>query len=188
MRDTLRAWWRALSGDRVPLDPRLVEFRSAVAAATTGAIDRSVLDTLAGRPAELGLPEEDVELELEMLQGARDLLALEDDVRTQGLPAIAHQHKAIGTERCHFVASASLVGADGDRPGRLFLTERRLVFLATPLVAVTWGGVTRVVDEGRDLIVAAPVRPGGLRFRCNSISEARCGRWLSDRLRNGSRA
>ena len=188
MRETLRAWWQALTGSRVPPDPRVIEFRRAVAAATTGALDRALLAALAERPAALGLADEDVELEIEMLHGAADLLYLQDEVRAQGLPVIAHQHKALGAERCHFLASASLVGADGDRSGRLFMTERRIVFLAAPLVALPWSGVTTVADEGRDLLVAGPARPGGLRFRCNSISDARRGGWLSDRLRrNGSR-
>lgn len=186
MREALRVWWQALTGHHVRTDPRVLEFRAAVLAATAGALDRTALDALAERPAELGLSDEDVELEVEMVQGARDLLALQDAVRAQGLPAIQHQHKALRGEPCHFVASASLLGADGDRPGRLFMTERRLVFLAAPLVTLPWSGLTTVNDEGRELIVVGPARPGGLRFRCNSISDARCGRWLSDRLRNGS--
>ncbi len=187
MRDAVRALWRSLTRREPPADPRVLEFRAAVEAATSGSFDLASLEALSERPAQLGLAEEEVELDIEMLQGAKDLLALQDEVRAQGLPVIAHQHKALGSERCHFLASASLVATESDRPGRLFMTDRRLVFLAAPLVAVPWSGVTRVEDQGRDLVIVGPSRPGGLRFRCNSISDARRGRWLSDRLRNGSR-
>jgi len=183
MREAVRSWWRAVKGTP-PLDPRVVEFRAAVVAATRGPLDPQRLGELAGQPSRLGLPDEDVELEVEMLQAAQDLLALEAQVQAQGLPAIPHQHKALGAERCHFVASASLVAIEGDRPGRLFMTERRLVFLAAPLVTMSWSAVSRVADEGRDLFVIGHTRPDGLRIRCNSISDARCGRWLSDRLRS----
>ena len=187
MHVTLRAWWRALRGNGAePIAPRLLEFRNAVVEATRGPLDRRVLDDLSARPSRLGFAAEDVELEMEMLDGAREQLVLESRVQAAGLPVIRNQHKVIRDERCHFAASVSLVSAGGDQPGRLFMTERRLVFMAAPLVAMNWSAIARVGAEGRDLVVLAPARSGGLRFRCNSIADARCGRWLSERLRNGS--
>jgi hypothetical protein len=195
MRDMAASWWKKLAGGwgersngagRVTSEP-LRRFRADVKTALAGALDRAAIDGLLQRPAAEGLSEDDVELEVEALHGAVDLLDLQARVERDGLPVIAHQHKALAGERCAFIASVSLADEATQRTGRLFLTDRRLVFVSTPLVALPWGAIQRIVDDGRDLIVAAPGRGALHRFRCNSFADARCGRWLAERLRDEAR-
>lgn len=149
------------------------QFRAAVHAGLAG--DRETLERLLQMPAALGIPEEEVELEIEMVHGALDLLVLEERLLQDGLPVLEHQHKALGADQCHFRCSAFTVDEAGHRPGRLFLTHRRLIFLASPLFALPWSATTSIEDDARDIVVST-VTPGlAYRFHCNSFSDARCG-------------
>jgi hypothetical protein len=141
--------------------------------------NRAALDALLRKPAELDLPEEEVELELEALHGALDALGLRETLARDGLPVVAHQHKAIGEDRCHFVASAFLASDGSDRTGRLFLTDRRVLFMSTPMVSVSWGSVVSVDVVERDLLIDANRGGPRYRFRCNSFSDARCGQVIA---------
>lgn len=133
-------------------------------------------------PAALGIAEEEVELEIEMVQGSLDLLALRERLARDGLPVVEHQHKALGADRCHFRCSAYTVDEAGHRPGRLFLTHRRVIFLASPLLAVPWSAAVSIEDDERDIIVST-VTPGvAYRFHCNSFSDARCGALIAQTL------
>lgn len=156
---------------------RAREFRAAVQQAIGPAVaagDRAALEALVGKPAELGLAEEEVELELEALHGALDAISLRETLARDGLPTVAHQHKALGDDRCHFVASVFLASDGSDRTGRLFLTDRRVLFLASPIMALSWGSIASVEAQQRDLVVASSSRGVLHRFRCNSFSDARC--------------
>jgi hypothetical protein len=192
MPEMSRSWWSKLSG--VLRSPTRVDdngtsaavhrFRAEVDAAVAGAPDRALLTALLTRPAALGLPGDELELEIEVIEGALDLLTLQERVAEGGLPVVPHQHKALGDERCHFAAAAFLASDASQRTGRLFLTDRRLVFLAAPLVTLPWGAIARIDEEGRDVIVTAPGRGAFHRFRCNSYSDARCGRWIGEILQS----
>jgi hypothetical protein len=166
---------------------RAKAFREDVREALENSPTRDELQTLLCRPAELGLPEEDVELEIEALQGALDALTLRDAIVQGGgaLPVVEHQHKALGEDRCHFVASAFLASEASDRTGRLFLTDRRLLFLATPLLSLSWGSILSIDAEARDLVIASTARGVVYRFRCNSFSDARCAVVIAQALKNG---
>jgi hypothetical protein len=149
---------------------------------------RDALEALLRKPAELGVPEEEVELEVEAIQGALDALSLRESIaQARGeLPVVEHQHKALGDDRCHFLASVFLASdASSDRTGRLFLTNRRLLFLATPMLSLTWGGIASVDAEARDLVIASTARGVVYRFRCNSFSDARCAVVIARALKNG---
>lgn len=159
-------------------------FQAAVARDLEG--DRAALEALLRMPSELALPDDEIELEVETVQGALDLLALRDAIAQEGLPLIAHQHKALGEDRCHFLASAFLANDGGDRTGRLFLTHRRLVFLSTPMIALTWGSITTIEQRARDLIVVPAGKDTLYQFRCNSFSDARCGAFIAQRLKRGN--
>jgi hypothetical protein len=195
MRDMAASWWKKLAGGWGERDngrghsgsESLRRFRADVKTALAGALDRTAIDGLLQRPAADGLTDDDVELEVEALHGAVDLLELQARVAREGLPVVPHQHKALAGERCAFIASVSLADEATQRTGRLFLTDKRLVFVSTPLVALPWGAVNRIADDGRDLIVVAPGRGAFHRFRCNSFADARCGRWLAERLREEAR-
>jgi hypothetical protein len=146
-----------------------------VIASAAAAGDRATLEALVRRPADLGLADEDVELELEALRGALDAIGLRETIVREGLPVVEHQHKALGEDRCHFLASVFLASDGSDRTGRLFLTNRRVLFLSSPLVSLSWGNIASVEAEQRDLLVAPTGRGVPYRFRCNSFSDARCG-------------
>jgi hypothetical protein len=185
------SWWRKITGGwgersngSGPVPETLRRYRRDVKAALAGALDRASLDALLQRPAADGLADDDVEIEIEAVQGAIDLLELQDRVARDGLPVVPHQHRALAGERCVFLASVSLADDGAQRTGRLFLTDKRLVFVATPMVSLPWGAIQRVAEDQRDLVVVAPGRGALHRFRCNSFADARCGRWLADRLRD----
>jgi hypothetical protein len=148
--------------------------------------DRAALEALLRMPDEQGLPGDEVELETEALQGALDVIALKEAVATNGLPVIEHQHRALGADRVHFLASAFLASDGSDRTGRLFLTNRRLVFVTTPMVALSWGGILSIEQKNRDLVVVTAGRDTLYQFRCNSFSDARCGAFIARQLKRGN--
>jgi len=163
------------------------EFRTEVDQAIGQAVargDRAPLEALLRKPAESGLPEDDVELELEALHGALDAIGLRETVTREGLPVVEHQHKALGGDRCHFRAAVFLASDGSDRTGRLFLTDRRVLFLSSPLVSLSWGGVASVEVDQRDLIIASTSRGVLYRFRCNSFSDARCAEVIARAIKS----
>jgi hypothetical protein len=162
---------------------QLREFRAAVARDVEQG-DRAALDALLRRPAEIGLPDEEVELEIERVQGALDLLSLRELVAAAGLPIVDHQHKSLGADRCHFRASAFLASDGSDRTGRLFLTDRRLVFVTSPMVTLAWSAIGTIDQKARDLIIVPVAGTTLYQFRCNSFSDARCGAFIAQALKS----
>jgi len=149
---------------------------------------RAALEALLRIPDEQGLPADEVELETEAVQGALDVIALKEAVAREGLPVIEHQHRALGADRVHFLASAFLASDGSDRTGRLFLTNRRLVFVTTPMVTVSWGGILSIEQQARDLVITTTGRDTLYQFRCNSFSDARCGAFIAKQLKRGNTA
>ncbi|MPZ17562.1 MAG: hypothetical protein GEV06_06595 [Luteitalea sp.] len=177
--------WRGQTGADARDSGPHRQFRAAVQEGLAG--DRTTLEGLLQMPGALGIADEEVELELEMVQGALDLLALKESLVRDGLPVLEHQHKALGADRCHFRCSAFTVDESGHRPGRLFLTHRRVIFLASPLLAVPWSAALSINDEERDIVVST-VTPGvAYRFHCNSFSDARCGVLIAQTLMRQAR-
>jgi hypothetical protein len=166
--------------------PGVTAFRAAVAQAVAAEPHEDTIRELQSRAHALDVSDEEVELELEMLQGTLDLLAFRESVAQHGLPQVPHQHKALKGEPCHFAASAFLTADGAERTGRLMLTPTRLVFIATPLLVVPWRRGVRVREDARDLIVQAPARGASFRFRCNTFSDARRACWLAGRLRDAA--
>ena len=150
--------------------------------------DRAALEALLRMPEEQGLPDDEVELETEALQGALDVITLKETVAKGGLPVIEHQHRALGADRVHFLASAFLASDGSDRTGRLFLTNRRLVFVTTPMVALSWSGILSIDQQSRDLVITTTGRDTLYQFRCNSFSDARCGAFIARQLKRGNSA
>lgn len=177
------SWFKSLTRRLrgAPSDPREAErqarlrgFRAAVQQAIASGA-RAPLEALRQPPADSGLTEEEVELELEMVEGALDALTLDERLAREGLPLVAHQHKALGDERCHFLASVFQADQDGHRTGRLFFTHRRLFFLAAPVLSLPWSRVAALEGDERDLVITTVGGGEMYRFRCNSFSDARCG-------------
>ncbi len=121
--------------------------------------------------------EEDPEIQEEMDEGIARVQAAE---AAGALPVLETQHRAIGTDVCHLAVPASMPDR-ADSFGKLFLTDRRVVFAGPSPVSIGVGRVIKVDRQQRDVVIIA----GGdlLRFRCNSFGDAMLAAWMLDRLR-----
>jgi hypothetical protein len=136
----------------------------------------------------LGLPEGDVEVEEEMLQGLRDVLALEAGLASGILPAIETSHRVAHGERCHFNAPVSMPDDPQQPTGRLLLTSGRAAFAGgSRAPAIPWHAARDVVRAGRDVMIVRAAADEAVRFRCNSFSEALCGAAIARYLIRGAR-
>ena len=163
------------------LDRRVQAFRVEVLAVRSSS-DEALLARLRDRPAALGLTEDDVALELEILEGLLEVVALKKAAAEgAGLPEIPTNHRALAGEICRFVAPAFRPDSPNDPGGKLFFTDRRIIYLGTPPVTISWAHVAGVHDGDRDLVVR--VRPDALRtFRCNSYLDTLRGSYVASRL------
>ena len=132
---------------------------------------------------------DDVEIEEEMLQALRDVLALERQLAAAGLPVIETSHRAAHGEPCHYSAPVSMPDDPAQPTGRLLFTSGRAAFAGgsrTP--ALAWHAAREVLRSDRDLLI---VRAGGdaslYRFRCNSYSDAVCGATIARHLIGAAR-
>jgi hypothetical protein len=72
--------------------------------------------------------------------------------------------------------------------GRLLLTSGRAAFAGGARApALPWHGLRQVVRAERDLIFVRAGGDDGVRFRCNSFSEAACGAALARHLMRAAR-
>src|SRR3982750_1512257 len=121
--------------------------------AAVAALDTDAVDGLEAALRQQPPLADDVEMEEEMLDAFKQLLAVERDPAGGGLPLIETTHRVVGADRCHFSAPVSMPDDPSQPTGRLLLTSSRAVFAGgsrTP--AVAWHGVRHVVREGRDLL------------------------------------
>ena len=152
----------------------------AVAALDGGALE--TLETTLRRQPPIA---DDIEIEEEMLDGLRQLLAIERDLGAARLPLVETTHRVVGADRCHFSAPVSVPDDPAQPTGRLLLTSTRAVFAGgarTP--ALPWHAVRDVVQTGRDVIfvLGRAGESDGPRFRCNSYAEALCGAAIARHL------
>src|SRR5687768_3955000 len=64
--------------------------------------DRARIDTLTAELDALALPEEEIELEREMLEGLHAAYEQRAQLETGALPVLETSHRVIGGEKCHF--------------------------------------------------------------------------------------
>lgn len=133
---------------------------------------------------------DDLEIEEEMLDGLRQLLELERELRASHLPRVETSHRVVGSDRCHFSAPVSMPDDPAQPTGRLLLTSTRAVFAGgarTP--ALPWHATREVIQSGRDLMRVFRNAQGheGHRFRCTSFTEALCGAAIARHLMIRSR-
>jgi len=109
-------------------DPRLRRWRQRWEQVTASAngID---IEPLRSELEALGLPEEEVEIEREMLEGLRERQALSSAIRVSGLPTVETGHRVVRGEPCHYTAPASMPEEPGQPAGRLLLTSGRAIFV-----------------------------------------------------------
>lgn len=180
--------WRWLRSGGSGPEARRAEWKRAWQAALDGGDpDEAARAALAEQLDALGLPEEETEIEREMIEALRLLAELAGSVRSAGLPVVETGHRVVARDRCHFSAPASMPDHPAQPSGRLLLTASRAVFVGGGnSTSVPWHGVGQVLQSDRDLILVAR-RPGAPhRFRCNSFGDALCSAFLSRRLAGGA--
>ena len=162
----------------------LKQKRQAWDAAWRGAIDRrddAALHTLKSEIEARRAAGEDVDLEEEMVEGARRRLALEQTIALTGLPVFETSHRVVGGDPCHFSAPASLLDDPAQPSGRLLLTASRIVFVGGPkLIQAPWHSIRAAQDRGRDIELVRGDEI--LRFRCNTYADALTGAEIARRL------
>jgi hypothetical protein len=170
-----------LRGGREAEAAELEQWRLAWAAAAArvecGAMDRLRADLQA-----VALPDDEVEVEREMLEGLAALCLLRASAERDGLPVIETGHRAAAGVRCHFSAPVSMPDEPGQPSGRLLLTEHRAVFAGPGHAIVPWHAVAHVIRAERDLLLVDRGRDRTHRFRCNSYADALTGAFISERL------
>jgi len=134
------------------------------------------------RVVERGVPPDEREQQVEMLDGLEQLLVLSAQAE---LPVVFSQHRVIGSDTCHFLAPVTLAGPDGV-PGKLLLTSRRLVIVASGVTTRPWHGVRRLERTGRSLLVVG-AGEGLLEARCTSFGDALAAHHLASRLHAAAR-
>jgi hypothetical protein len=171
-----------VSPGSVAMERRVKEFREEIDEAGAAG-DRQRLESLLGRPAQLGLRDDDVELELEHVRGFIEALALRGRLARGDRPEVIQtSHRAVAGEACYFIAPASLPDGLLDQGGKLFLTDKRAVYLGGSSRFVEWARVSEVREDERDLVLI--VRPIDLlRFRCvsyvDTLKAVELSRYLS---------
>ena len=151
------------------------------AAAEAG--DTAVRADLERELESLGLPEDDAEIEREMLEALDRLGELKAGVEAAGLPRIETGHRVVGSDVCHFIGPVSMPDEAAQPSGRLILTNARAIFVGSANgSAVPWHAVARVVQAERDLLLVRADRQHVHRFRCNSFADALCAAFLARHL------
>jgi hypothetical protein len=131
----------------------------------------------------LGLPEDEIEIEREMLEGLERLIALTSEVGADGLPVIDTGHRVVGTELCHFSAPASMPDEPAQPSGRLLLTSGRAIFVGGASArTLAWHMVGEALQSDRDLVLVRVDREHLLRFRSNTFADALCAAFLAKQL------
>jgi hypothetical protein len=163
---------RWLKGLGAPdLDPRRLAWRNAWTRAA-GASDVTALAVLSQDLDGLNLPEEEIEIEREMLVALQDLADLIALVRLSGLPVVPTGHRVVAGDACHFIGPASMPDEPSQPAGRLLLTNRRALFVGGGSSTLPWHRVGAVLQQDRDLVLLPTDHGLERRFRCNSFSEA----------------
>lgn len=167
---------------RRDLDRRVTLFRQGLAA-LGAAPARDSLDLLVARLRELELEEDDVALELEVVEGFRQVFDLAALTAGAGPPILETTHRVLADDRCYFSAPASLIASGADQTGKLLLTDRRAIFVGGTVASLPWRSVTSVVEDQRDVVFG---RNGsaGVRCRCNSFVDSKRGAFLAHWLRD----
>jgi hypothetical protein len=177
----MRSWFdrtiRALFRKEAP-DAWKAAWRSAAEA-----LDAHALTTLTAELDAMRLPEDEVEIEREMLDGLRRVVELAAAIDVSGLPVVETGHRAVGTETCHFSAPVSMPEEPGEPSGRLLLTGGRAIFVGgAGGVTIAWHAVGQAMHVDRDVVLIRADRERLYRFRCNGFGDALAAALLAGRL------
>jgi hypothetical protein len=134
---------------------------------------------------------DDLEVEEEMLDALRQVLALEQALATGRPPLVETSHRIVGNDRCHFSAPVSMPDDPAQPTGRLLFTSSRAVFAGgTRAPTIPWHAVRQVIRTGRDvlLVTGRGDDDNALRYRCNSFGEALCAAAIARYLSGPARS
>jgi hypothetical protein len=131
----------------------------------------------------LGLTDDEIEIEREMLDGLARLIAITREVGDRGLPLVDTGHRVVGTEPCHFSAPASMPEEPNQPSGRLLLTGARAIFVGGAKArTLAWHAIASTLQADRDIVLVRTDGSGLYRFRTNSFGDALCGAFLARHL------
>jgi hypothetical protein len=160
-------------------DSRLRRWRSDWAKVEATA-ERADIAALAGELERIALPDEEIEMEREMLQALIDRDELSSAMRASGLPQVETGHRIVRGEPCHYSAPASLVEDTAPPTGRLLFTAGRVVFVGGGTsISIPWHAVSAAVHAERDIVLVANGREQAYRFRCNTYTDALCAAFIA---------
>lgn len=175
----LLGWFTKGSGSEQ--DRQLRQWRDAWHGAAQAA-DPNAAHALRSTLDAFGLPEDDIEIEREMLDGLDHLAGLIAAVSAGGLPTIRTGHRIVGTDTCHFSTPASMPDEPSQPSGRLLLTSARAIFMGGPGATVPWHAMAESLHADRDLVLVRKDRERLYRFRCNTYRDAMTAAFLAARL------
>jgi hypothetical protein len=163
-------------------DPRLQEWKRAWSHAVA-VVDAGAARELRSRLESFGLPDDDIEIEREMLEALENVVDLSNAIRQSGLPLVPTGHRVVGHEPCHLVAAAAMPDEPGHPTGRLLLTSGRAIFVGGPKgLSTAWHTLAEAQHAGRDLVLVRTGRDRLYRFQCNSFSDAICATRIAREL------
>jgi hypothetical protein len=160
-------------------DPRLRRWREdwAKVEATAEHVD---IARLAGELERIGLPDDEIEMEREMLQALIDRDELSSATRASGLPRVETGHRIVRGEPCHYSAPASLVEETAQPTGRLLFTAGRVIFVGGGRsISIPWHALSATVHAERDIVLVKNGRDEAYRFRCNTYTDALCAAFIA---------
>ena len=123
-------------------------------------------------------PDDDPEIQLEMAEGLDAVRRAEE---AGALPVLETQHRVIGADACHLAVPASMPDKS-DAFGKLFVTDRRVLFAGGASVSLGIGRIVKVDRHQRDVVLISG-GDGLVRFRCNSFGDAMLAVWMIARLK-----
>ncbi len=131
------------------------------------------LESLTAQLNALGLLEDDIEIEREMLAGLDQLVSLQASIASGTLPVIPTGHRVVGSDACYFSAPCSMPDEASEPSGRLIFTSARAIFAGgATSIAVPWHAVAKVLQQHRDVMLIRRDREMLYRFRCNAFADA----------------
>ena len=118
-------------------------------------------------------PEDEIEIEREMLQALIEREQLASSIRESGLPRVETGHRVVRGEPCHYSEPTSMPDDAGQPSGRLLMTASRAFFVGSgQTVAAAWHTISAVLQTERDLVLVKNGHEHAYRFRCNSYGDA----------------
>ena len=135
--------------------------------------DHDEITRLARNLDAFGFPDDEIEIEREMLEALveREKLALA--IRESGLPNLETGHRVVRGELCHYSEPASMPDDAGQPSGRLLLTANRALFVGSgKTVAAAWHTISVAVHAERDVVLVKNGREHTYCFRCNTYGDA----------------